>query len=81
VNGAGSRRKKQSGVEKGVGACGGTENNPAGGRRLWGRRSKLIKPHQSGFEKPVPGKSCKPKVIKVTFAAGDRKGRNVNISV
>jgi hypothetical protein len=80
VNDEGSRRKKLSGAGKGAGACDGIDNNPAGGRRLWGRKSKLTKPHQNGFEKPVPGKSCKPKGTKATCADEGLNEQNASIS-
>jgi hypothetical protein len=80
VSDAGSRRKKQSGAGKGAGACGGTENNQAGGRRLWVKKSKLTKQQQRDFVKPVLGKSCKPKGIKATFVGGDPNEQNVSIN-
>jgi hypothetical protein len=80
VSDEGSRRKKLSGAGKGAGACGGTENNPEGGGRLWGRKSKLTKQRPRDFVKPVQEKLCKPKDIKATFAGGDLNEQNVSIS-
>ena len=80
ANSGGSRRKKLPGGGKGAGASGKTENNPGGGRLLWGKRSKLTKQQQRDFARLVLGRFCKPKGTRATFAGGDPNGQNVSIN-
>ena len=74
------QKKRISAAGKDAGASAETGSNPDGGRRSWGKKSKLIKQQRRDFAKPAPGKYYKPRGIKATFAAGDLNGQNVNIS-